>query len=273
LVNKKKTMSQVYASLTTIPSRVNRTLNATIESLESQTYPLAGIIVTMPTVNMRGQSWDNKVDLTFLDKRMGVVCHRPEYDLGPVMKYIGCLDYTPPDALIYVCDDDQQYATDRVSNLVNTWNELNDANAIIGWTGRGMQSLFTQSRSIYGFRGVLVPRSAIVKLKQYLDQSDILKPCCAMNDDVLASIIFTKSGYHITNRSGQDDEFQNEVNHEHVDALHSQYKSDSAKYGDMIKCHWQHNQPFMGLVLAGIITSIVAFIGLLTAFILFIKGA
>ncbi|HET6960435.1 MAG TPA: glycosyltransferase [Vicinamibacterales bacterium] len=239
----------MYASLTSIPSRASRILDATVQSLINQDHPIRHIIVTVPTVNMRGQMWDG-VDVTFLDRYPQVICHRPDYDWGPVMKYMGALQHVhEDDALIFICDDDQQYAPDRISMLVRYWRELNDSRAIVGWVGRGMQSWAKPLNIVHGVRGVLVPKAALVDLQEALTWTDVR--CCAMNDDVVASIFFAKAGYRIVDRSGQDDEFVERENFESGDGLHSVHGNRVAKVLYIARCHWRLNQPFMGL-LAGV---------------------
>jgi hypothetical protein len=238
---------KVYASLTSIPSRVSRVLNANLQSLFSQDYPVDRIIITIPTVNLRGQSCAN-VDVSFLDCYPQVVCHRPDYDWGPVMKYVGCLEYIDDDrALVFVCDDDQQYAPDRISNLVNLWRSVKDDRAIVGWVGPGIQSWTRALRTVAAVRGVLVPKAAIVDLHAALKGTELPR-CCALNDDVLASIHFVKAGYSLVDRSGQNDEFTRPENPESQDALHRMYANQRAKVRDIMLCHWRFNQPFAGVV-------------------------
>jgi hypothetical protein len=238
---------KVYVSLTTIPSRVSRILEANLQSLFTQDYPVERIVVTLPTVNFRGQPCDT-VDVSFLDRYPKVICHRPNYDWGPVMKYVGCLEHIPdPEALVFICDDDQRYASNRISNLVNRWYELNDPNAILGYVGSGIQSWATSLYTVYGVRGVLVPKAAIVDLDAVLKRTELPR-WCAMNDDVFACIFLRRAGYHIVDHSGQDDEFADAENPEVEDALHSSYRHHSVKVWDAVRSHWRFNQPFMGLV-------------------------
>jgi hypothetical protein len=248
----------VYVSLTSIPSRASRTLTASLQSLISQDHPVRRIIVTLPTVNMRGQSWDG-VDLAFLDRYPHVICHRPDYDWGPVMKYVGCVPHIrEDDALIFICDDDQQYASNRISTLVRHWCGVNDPKAIVGWVGRGLQSWARPLNIVHGVRGVLVPKAAIVDLHNALTRTGVR--CCALNDDVLASIYFAKAGYRIVDRSGQDDEFATRENFEAADGLHRLHGNRVAKLFYIARCHWQLNQPFMGLVVGALALVVVVLV-------------
>jgi hypothetical protein len=249
-------MLNVYVSLTSIPSRASRILDENLQSLITQDYPVHRIIVTIPTVNMRGQAWDG-VDVAFLDRYPEVICHRPDYDWGPVMKYVGCVPYIrEDDALIFICDDDQRYAANRISTLVRHWRGLNDPKAIVGWVGRGMQSWAKPLNIVHGVRGVLVPKAALVELHEALTWTDV--QCCALNDDVLASIFFAKAGYRIVDRSGQDDEFAERENFEAEDGLHRLHHSRVGKVLYIAGCHWRLNQPFMGLVVGAIALGVVA---------------
>ena len=58
----------VYVSLTSIPSRVSRILDANLQSLLTQDHPVERIVVTIPTVNYRGQPCDT-VDASFLNRQ------------------------------------------------------------------------------------------------------------------------------------------------------------------------------------------------------------
>jgi len=247
---------RVYVSLTTIPSRASRILAATVASLINQDHPVHRIIVTVPTVNMRGQSWDD-VDVAFLEDDPQVVCHRPDYDWGPVMKYIGGVQHVrEDDALVFICDDDQEYASNRISTLVHHWRSLNDPKAIVGWVGQGLQSLAKPLNIVHGVRGVLAPKAALVDLHEALRWTDV--QCCAMNDDVVASIFFTRAGYRIVDRSGQDDEFAERENFESGDGLHSVHGNRISKVLYIARCHWRLNQPFMGLVAGAMALAVFA---------------
>jgi hypothetical protein len=255
---------KVYVSLTSIPTRVSRILEANLRSLIHQDYAVERIVVTVPTVNFRGQCCE-AIDVSFLDRYPNVVCHRPDYDWGPIMKYVGGLEHIPEaDALVFVCDDDQFYAVDRISNLVNHWRSLNDSKAIVGWIGDGVQSWARTVHTVHGVRGALVPRAALVDLHEVLKRTHVPR-CCAVNDDALASIHFIKAGYHIVDRSGQDDEFAGEENLEEADGLHSAYAHPALKVLDIVCCHLRFNQPFAGLVLG---TTVLAVLVLLASLVL-----
>jgi hypothetical protein len=255
---------KVYASLTSIPSRVTRILDANLQSLLAQDHLIERIIVTVPTVNFRGQRTD-AVDFSFLNRYPNVICHRPEYDWGPIMKYVGGLEHIcEPDALVYVCDDDQHYAPNRVSNLVQHWTRVGDPRAIVGWVGTGVQSWAESVHTVHGVRGVLVPKAALVDLHAALTRMAVPR-CCAINDDALASIQFRKAGYRIVDRSGQDDEFSDGEHFETLDGLHRSYRTRAAKFFDIVRCHWRFNQPFAGLLAGSALLIALALIaGLVT---------
>ena len=248
---------KVYVSLTTIPSRATRILEANLQPLLAQDFPVERIVVTIPTVNLRGQACAD-VDVSFLARYPNVVCHRPDYDWGPVMKYVGCLDYiAEDDALVFVCDDDQQYAPDRITKLVQTWRSARDEKAVAGWLGRGSQSWFRALHHTAGFRGVLLPKRAIVDLRAWL-ATTALPRYAAMNDDVLVGIRLYKSGYRVIDRSGQDDEFARPVNQEDADALHTMYPYHAAKVWDILRCYWRFNQPFAATIVVGVAAALIA---------------
>jgi len=240
----------VYVSLTSIPSRVSSVLDGNLQSLLGQDYPIERIIVTIPTINFRGQPCD-ALDVSFLNRYPSVICHRPDYDWGPVMKYVGGLAHIPEaDALVFVCDDDQHYAPNRVSNLVRVWQASHDDKAIVGWIGKGVQSWAKAVYTVHGVRGVLVPRAAIVDLRDALQRTSVPR-FCAMNDDALGSIFFIKAGYHLVDRSGQDDEFSEAEIADAPDALHRRHAHPALKFLNTVGIHCRFNQPFAGLLIGG----------------------
>ena len=233
-------MVLLYASLTTIPSRVNRTLERTLQSLVRQTQPFDRIMITVPTVNMRGQPCDS-VNLDFLQKYPTVVCVRPAHDYGPIMKYIGGLEAIPTtdhDTWVFVCDDDQSYAPDLVARL---WaqRQPHSVHASLMPEYRYMPVLQT----LLGYRGVLLPRAALRAIAEELHREGTLQSCCALNDDVTASVYLRRRGYqlkdsHETNTTS----FLLEEHEERQDALHTLYAGNAPKLRDMFRCHWQLNR-------------------------------
>jgi len=110
----------VYISLTTIPSRIKRVLRDNLQDLLLQTYPVKGIIITVPRSNMRGQAIAAELPEWLLEEPFAsrVTILRPEQDLGPILKYIGGKNIVPPGAWVFACDDDQRYVHTGIADWI-----------------------------------------------------------------------------------------------------------------------------------------------------------
>lgn len=263
-------LPDVYILLTSIPSRVARILTPNVRHLAQQDYGnVKHIVVTVPTVNMRGQASTGKEDtiLHALEAEHGgkVIVHRPAFDHGPIMKYIGGVQFVPDraDVLVFVCDDDQAYALSRVSELVAQWfayPPLTRARTVISNHTRLVLNTFDESfRSVFGAYGVLMPATALHAIARGVGAKTLR--CCALNDDIHVGLLLHKAGYSIRAVLSQASPFQGgEPNHEESDALHTMH-SYARKLFDMYHCHWSLNRErTVGLlILFGLLFVFVAY--------------
>lgn len=183
----------VFVSLTTIPTRLDRTLEKTLDSLLNQDYPnLRGILITIPLTNQRGQEWEFPVDekhypFLYQDKRITII--RPDKDYGPIMKYLGSSHFFTEheDAFLWVCDDDQEYLPTCVSDSVFTLSTYNRPAHIdhkqVVVANRGERVLGMDG--IRGFAGVLIHQHWFHKMYQDIDTQP--KSCRKIDDDYVSA--------------------------------------------------------------------------------------
>jgi len=101
-----KTQSQVVASLTTIPSRIETNCKEAIDSLLPQ---VSHVYLSVSEHYQRFGTFD-KLPTYFEQepyKSRVTVVWGPDH--GPASKYLGCLSVIPSGTWIFVCDDDQRY--------------------------------------------------------------------------------------------------------------------------------------------------------------------
>lgn len=215
---------QVYISLTSIPSRTIRTLENTLKYLEKQEYDnIQNIIVTLPTVNKRGQKTLDKLP-EYLYTSSKIVVHRPNFDLGPIMKYVGVAGFMKEDSWVWVCDDDQLYSTTAVKDCIRMLNKIHPSRrnkTVVTLRGGFM---FFQTK-VQGFSGVLLPYSAIKTIETELSKNKYPK-CCFQVDDDLISYILKSKGYKIVDCKYKQSQFLDKLENgkevfESEDALHS----------------------------------------------------
>lgn len=188
-------MTEVFVSLTTIPSRTNN-LQKCLNSLIHQQYPVTKILLTIPERTLRtGQ----KVNVPeFLkespyDKWVTVV--RPKKDYGPIMKYIGCYKHINEDSAIFICDDDQEYHPTLIKKLMLKYISLGETRVI---TAMGETILTTDT--VFGHSGVIVPAYAIPIIRnEVLRSNKYIRKSCQLVDDNWVSIIFKKYNIKVTN--------------------------------------------------------------------------
>jgi hypothetical protein len=251
--------ARVYISLTTIPSRASL-LSLTIESLMKQDYANVGaIVVTVPTVNVRGLPFKEEADFSWLTALTAahpdaapVVIQRPAFDYGPIMKYIGASMYLGqhPDlqAWVFVCDDDQQYATDRVSVLMSQVPCVRGTLSLKHFVAVPTNYVFhVFMKSFFapmGVYGMVMSYAGIMAIAdetqaQFSSGSQGLCKSCIMNDDVSVGVFLWKKGFRVvSDRVG--------ANHARVfatkklafgaDALADTYASNFHKFNDMMRC-------------------------------------
>jgi GT2 family glycosyltransferase len=128
---------KVIISLTTIPSRFQHLQN-TIKNLENQTCH--EIWVNIPRTYQRFPEWDGIVPPIFGSK---LKINRECEDLGPGTKFMGPAHSLDPEDLIVYLDDDTNYDSKLVTNLLK-WHRTDPKSA---W-GRARPRSLT-SRAIY----------------------------------------------------------------------------------------------------------------------------
>ena len=105
---------RIVASLTTIPSRIEGSCRAAIDSLLPQVdhvylnlahyYERFQTSITVPEF-FKEHPYKDKVSITLCD------------DKGPATKYVGALGAISPHDWIFFCDDDQEYAPDLIAKM------------------------------------------------------------------------------------------------------------------------------------------------------------
>jgi cellulose synthase/poly-beta-1,6-N-acetylglucosamine synthase-like glycosyltransferase len=183
----------VFVSLTTIPTRLDRTLEKTLASLLNQDYPnLKGVLVTIPLTNQRGQEWEFPVDekhypFLYQDERITII--RPDKDYGPIMKYLGSSHFFKKheDVFLWVCDDDQEYLPTCVSDSVftlcthNRPDDIDHKQVVVA--NRGIRVL--GMNGIRGFAGVLIHQHWFHNMYQDMDTQP--KSCRKIDDDYVSA--------------------------------------------------------------------------------------
>jgi hypothetical protein len=193
----------VYISLTSIPSRLNRLVRDSLLDLIQQDYDkLQQIFITLPLENMRGQKVDPKLpDWLFEEPlKSKVTISRPDKDYGPIMKWIGAHDLLPENSWVFVCDDDVRYDHHYISLCVEKAGKITDEK-------QRNKSLFNTSifdnltenvqifsiDLIWGVHGVLVSSEFIRYIHEKFNYK--LPPCCLRIDDDVVSVLARDGGY------------------------------------------------------------------------------
>ena len=232
---------------------MTRLLESCIRGLIAQDYTnIQGIIVTVPTVNMRGQVFSEQQNETLQAfmrndsfKLKNVVFHRPAFDKGPMMKYLGAYPYIKADAgggdtYFFICDDDQVYPPTFISSYVSILEKLapqKREKAVVGCTNHGLLGKIHPSfRAVMGLRGILLPSAAIVKLHDKIKPLS-LPTCCAMNDDTFISLMLYKLGYSFITAPSCSTDIENND----VDGLSKSYGDVLQKPIQQIQCHARFN--------------------------------
>jgi hypothetical protein len=157
----------VVASLTTIPSRIEKDCRATLDSLLSQVdhiflsvshdYARFGKMQSAPAY-LRQQPYADRVTVVW----------GPDY--GPASKYRGALDWIPPQSWVLVVDDDQVYHATLVEKMLQRvkppqssypfYPTLQNRCDIIA-------SSYTSGGLIHGFVGNMMHQSNLVNLRTF----------------------------------------------------------------------------------------------------------
>lgn len=194
----------VYASVTSIPSRVERILEPNLHHLLQQTYAhFQGILLTLPQTNRRGQAQPVALP-PGLTQNPRIQVFRPEQDSGPIMKWLGPAqaNMLPADAWVFVCDDDQQFEPAFVADCVARLGALPADQRATAFTNtptqRHILGLFGVRQMLWGYQGVLVPLAALRVLQQQYEQEAAALPACCWNidDDVVATWLY-RAGYRV----------------------------------------------------------------------------
>ena len=174
---------KIYASFTSIPSRLNDT-EKVIKSLLNQTYPIEKIIFNIPigTFKRTGEEYFVPKYLEkYKDKVEVVRCK--EY--GPGTKLLGGLDRIPYDSFIYVIDDDLTIPKNHLERLVS---HLDDDTDVVSNT-LCYDNLIVNS-GVCGFSGFIVNRNILDNIYDFFDK---LPKSCYSVDDKWISVYLQKN--------------------------------------------------------------------------------
>lgn len=182
---------KVIISLTTIPSRFQHLQN-TIKNLENQTCH--EIWVNIPRTYQRFPEWDGTVPPIFGSK---LKINRECEDLGPGTKFMGPAKYLDPEDLIVYLDDDTNYDSKLVTNLLK-WHRV-DPKSAWGLSGFNLESYFTgvfprqhgvPIDVLEGYGSVIVKAGWLQKvLPEFKELLEVTH-----HDDMILSNLFEKYG-------------------------------------------------------------------------------
>ena len=199
---------QVVASLTTIPSRLGASCRKALDSLLPQ---VEHVYLSVPTAYRRFPApVELPAYLSEFPYKDKVTVVRG-VDAGPATKYVGALSVIPPDAWVFVCDDDQEYAPTLISRMKTRLDRIcvyqNRCETIRSSTSGGL---------VHGYVGNLTHASLLLGLPTFP------LPDCALHvDDQWMSIYYFLNGVSIqpTGVEEYNDLFQRlEHNHECIGA-------------------------------------------------------
>ena len=186
---------KVVISLTTIPSRFEHLQN-TIKNLESQTCH--EIWVNIPQKYSRFPEWDGTVPPIFGSK---LKVNRECEDLGPGTKVIGPAFHLDPEDIIVYLDDDTNYETKLVTNLLKWWKT--DQKSAWGLSGFHLQYYFEKRYPrthgvpidvLEGYGAVLVKAGWIQNLVAEFKE---LREEAKAADDIILSNLLIKQGVQL----------------------------------------------------------------------------
>lgn len=193
----------IYITLTSIPSRLDRLVKDSLLDLMNQDYDaVKQIFLTLPLENMRGQRVDPNLPQWLLEPpfQNKVTILRPEKDYGPIMKWIGANEAIPDNAWVFVCDDDVRYDHHYISLCVEHASKIKDENqrnrSIFNTT---IFDNLTENVTIFGIdliwgvHGVLVSRDFIRLVTDKFNYK--LPPCCLRIDDDVVSVLARDAQY------------------------------------------------------------------------------
>jgi len=229
---------KVIISLTTIPSRFGH-LQSIVDALEKQTCH--EIWVNIPQKYSRFPDWDGKVPSIFGSK---LKINRECEDLGPGTKVIGSAPFLEPNDIIVYLDDDTNYDTKLVTNLLKWWKT--DQKSAWGLSGFHFLNYFDKRYPrthgvpvdvLEGYGAVLVKAGWIQNL--ILEFRELQTEAKAA-DDVILSNLLTKQGVKLKTVCtpdcyiGQIQQLQYGFDQ---DALHYQFSGGHHEnYANILKC-------------------------------------
>ena len=121
---------RVVISLTTIPSRINK-LKSTISSLLDTSVRVDQIYINIPYKTIKGKTYKIPRWLKTLHSDSGIIkIYRPEKDYGPATKLLPILSIENKDTIIIVVDDDVIYGSHLVEEMVKTFYDKGQDEAI-----------------------------------------------------------------------------------------------------------------------------------------------
>ena len=187
----------VYISLTTIPTRLDRIVKERLLDLCQQDYTgIKKIFITIPLNNMRGQKAIKNLPTWFEDEpfKSKIAVLRPTVDHGPIMKWIGAVNVIPRNSWVFVCDDDVRYRHDYIRQCVDIASKCTHKNQTIFNADLNTEAIaIYKMRLILGVEGVFVHSNFINLVDHNFDRS--LPKCCLRIDDDVVSIIARDNGY------------------------------------------------------------------------------
>jgi FkbM family methyltransferase len=194
-VNTKWIKNKVIISLTSIPSRLEN-LPILLQNLENQTCH--EIWVNIPREYTRFPDWYGTVPSIFGTK---LKINRDCEDLGPGTKVIGPASHLDPDDLIVYLDDDTNYDSKLITNLLKWWKT--DPKSAWGLSGFHFQNYFEKRYPrhhgvpvdvLEGYGAVLVKAGWIQSLVSEFKE---LREEAKAADDVILSNLLAKQGIQL----------------------------------------------------------------------------
>ena len=189
-VNKKKG-SNIYVSLTTIPTR-SKNIIFTINSILNQTIVPKKIFITISEKNIREKNIDYEIPKIIKNNSL-IEIIQIEKDNGPINKLYGGLSKCQNEDIIITVDDDSIYNRYMIENLYNYSQKYK--NQVIGTIGR-----IEYKKKIFGYHfnipckvKLLEGYSGVAYRKKFLNIEDIktekLTKEVIFNDDIYISYL------------------------------------------------------------------------------------
>lgn len=257
----------VYISLTSYCTRINRILKKNLLVLFEQDYcNIKTIFVTIPLQNMKGDLMTEPIEWLSTEEpfKSKVTLLRPEKDYGPIMKWLGPAKLIPDKSFVFICDDDQQYTKNYISECVRVaLRSPNPHKTIVHDLNQYLIPILgiKPGRIIAGFAGVLTNTQHIQMIVNEFDASK-LDPCCLRIDDDVVSYMTQKHDFEHKHIDFHFIKYDDEP----ADALHTRFNRNK----DRFTCYKQMSSEFNNNLLSIIIILSVACLVLLVLLIYFI---